>query len=32
VADKGFAGSLTTTTAKDDIYAFFFALKGLVVH
>lgn len=30
VADKGFASSLTTTTAKDDIYAFFFDQKGLM--
>ncbi len=30
VVDKGFAGSMTTTTAKDDIYAFFFDQKGLM--
>lgn len=30
VADKGLAGSLTTTTAKEDIYAFFFDQKGLM--
>jgi len=30
VVDKGFAGSLTTTTAKEDIYAFFFDQKGLM--
>jgi lipid-binding SYLF domain-containing protein len=30
VADKGFASSLSTTTAKDDIYAFFFDQKGLM--
>jgi hypothetical protein len=28
VADKGLAGSLTTTTAKEDIYAFFLTRKG----
>ena len=30
VVDKGFAGSMTTTTAKDAIYAFFFDQKGLM--
>ena len=30
VVDEGFARSLTTTTAKDDIYAFFFDQKGLM--
>jgi lipid-binding SYLF domain-containing protein len=30
VADKGIAGSLTTSTAKEDIYAFFFDQKGLM--
>lgn len=30
VVDKGFASSMTTTTAKDDIYAFFFDQKGLM--
>lgn len=30
VVDKGFAGSMTTTTAKDDIYAFFFDQKGIM--
>ena len=30
VVDKGVAGSLTTTTAKDAIYAFFFDQKGLM--
>ncbi len=30
VVDKGMATSLTTTTAKHDIYAFFFAQKGLM--
>ncbi len=30
VADKGFSGSLSTTTAKEDIYAFFFDQKGLM--
>lgn len=30
VADKGFASSLTTSTVKDDIYAFFFDQKGLM--
>ncbi len=30
VVDKGFAGSMSTTTAKDDIYAFFFDQKGLM--
>ena len=30
VVDEGFAGSMTTTTAKDNIYAFFFDQKGLM--
>ncbi len=30
IVDKGAAKSLTTTTAKDDIYAFFFDQKGLM--
>lgn len=30
VVDTGFASSLTSTTAKDDIYAFFFDQKGLM--
>jgi len=30
VVDEGLAKSLTTTTAKDDIYAFFFDQKGLM--
>lgn len=30
VVDKGMAGSLTTTTAKDAVYAFFFNQKGLM--
>jgi lipid-binding SYLF domain-containing protein len=30
VVDEGLAKSLTTTTAKDDIYAFFFGQKGLM--
>jgi hypothetical protein len=30
VVDEGMAKSLTTTTAKDDIYAFFFGQKGLM--
>jgi lipid-binding SYLF domain-containing protein len=30
VVDKGAAKSLTTSTAKDDIYAFFFGHKGLM--
>jgi lipid-binding SYLF domain-containing protein len=30
IVDKGFAGSMTTTTAKDDIYAFFFDQKGIM--
>jgi lipid-binding SYLF domain-containing protein len=30
VVDAGLAKSLTTTTAKDDIYAFFFHQKGLM--
>jgi lipid-binding SYLF domain-containing protein len=31
VVDEGMAGSLTTTSAKEDIYAFFFGHKGLMV-
>ena len=30
IVDAGVARSLTTTTAKDDIYAFFFDQKGLM--
>jgi len=30
VVDTGFASSMSTTTAKDDIYAFFFDQKGLM--
>lgn len=30
VVDEGMANSLTTTTAKDDIYAFIFGQKGLM--
>jgi lipid-binding SYLF domain-containing protein len=30
VVDEGLARSLTTTTAKDDVYAFFFSQKGLM--
>lgn len=30
VVDKGAAKSLTTSTAKDDIYVFFFGQKGLM--
>ena len=30
VVDEGLAKSMTTTTAKDDIYAFFFGQKGLM--
>jgi len=30
VIDEGVARSLSTTTAKDDIYAFFFSQKGLM--
>jgi lipid-binding SYLF domain-containing protein len=30
VVDKGTAKSLTTSTAKEDIYAFFFAQEGLM--
>ena len=30
VVDEGIAKSLTTTTAKDEIYAFFFNQKGLM--
>ncbi len=31
IVDEGLASSLTTTTAKKDIYAFFFDQKGLMV-
>ena len=30
LVDEGLAGSLTTTTAKEDIYAFFFDQEGLM--
>ncbi len=30
IVDEGIAGSLTTTTAQKDIYAFFFDQKGLM--
>ncbi len=30
VVDAGIAKSLTTTTAKDDVYAFIFGQKGLM--
>lgn len=30
IVDEGVARSLTTSTAKDDIYAFFFSQKGLM--
>jgi lipid-binding SYLF domain-containing protein len=30
VVDEGMASSLTTTTAKDGIYVFFFDQKGLM--
>lgn len=30
IVDEGISGSLTTTTAKSDIYAFFFNQKGLM--
>ena len=30
IVDEGIAKSLTTTTAKEDIYAFFFSQKGLM--
>ncbi len=30
VVDKGAAGGITSTTGKDDIYAFFFEQKGLM--
>jgi lipid-binding SYLF domain-containing protein len=30
IVDEGLAKSLTTTTAKKDIYAFFFGQKGLM--
>ena len=30
VVDKGAAGSITTTTGKEDIYAFFFEQEGLM--
>ncbi len=31
IVDAGLASSLTTTTAKSDVYAFFFDQKGLMV-
>jgi lipid-binding SYLF domain-containing protein len=30
IVDEGMAKSMTTTTAKSDVYAFFFAQKGLM--
>lgn len=30
VVDEGVAKTLTTTTAKDDVYAFIFGQKGLM--
>ncbi len=30
IVDEGLAKSLTTTTAKNDVYAFFFDQKGLM--
>ncbi len=30
IVDEGMASSLTTTTAKHDVYAFFFSQKGLM--
>ena len=30
VVDEGVGKSLTTTTAKDDVYAFIFGQKGLM--
>jgi lipid-binding SYLF domain-containing protein len=30
VVDKGFAKSLTTTTARDDVYAFVYGEQGLM--
>lgn len=30
IVDKGLAGSLSTTTAQSDVYAFFFDQKGLM--
>jgi lipid-binding SYLF domain-containing protein len=30
IVDKGTAGALTTTTARSDVYAFFFDQKGLM--
>ena len=30
IVDEGLAKSMTTTTAKEDIYAFFFSQKGLM--
>lgn len=30
IVDEGMARSLTTTTAKDEVYAFFFSQKGLM--
>jgi len=30
IVDEGVSGSLTTTTAQEDVYAFFFGQKGLM--
>ena len=30
VVDEGLAGSLTSTTGKDEVYAFFFDQQGLM--
>jgi hypothetical protein len=30
VVDEGLAGSLTSTTGKDEVYAFFFDQQGLL--
>jgi lipid-binding SYLF domain-containing protein len=30
VVDEGMAKTITTTTAKDDVYAFIFGQKGLM--
>ncbi len=30
IVDEGTAGAFTTTTAKDEVYAFFFSQKGLM--
>jgi lipid-binding SYLF domain-containing protein len=30
IVDEGVAGSLTTSTAKEDVYAFFFSQEGLM--